>query len=143
MTPCVKLVRRLFVITSMLVILSGCSGLPLLADEVLVRPERIGHGHFFTLKLWGSTSARYRFMGARKEDGAWIVRIDPVFMGVYNQPSEISASPGDKLPLGSNPSIMVEFVEITPTQLVVRALSVHNQYREDQRQIIEHGQGRP
>lgn len=105
---------------------AGCVRRPLLTPEVDVRPNLVAYGAHFSVRLYGAEVGDYRFMGAVPgPDGMWIVRIDPVLLGVWNQPASIAVRQGEVLPLGPAPSVMVQFVEITSSQLILRATEVH------------------
>lgn len=120
------MMRKLILLLA-LCLLTGCSyRLPVYVPDVQIRPSRVGHGAHFSVRLWGAEIADYAFMGASQQpDGAWLVRIDPVFLGMIRQASSITVREGDILPLGPGPAVLVEFVALGPTEIQLRAVGVH------------------
>jgi hypothetical protein len=118
---------RSIIVLITLLLLNGCTyRLPVYTPDLLVLPEVVTHGGHFSIRLWGAEVADYRFMGAVKQpDGKWTVRLDPVWLGLVSQESNVTVRQGEILPLGSGPSVFVEFVSITATQLTLRAVDVH------------------
>jgi hypothetical protein len=110
-----------------LLFLTGCTyRLPLYTPEVLVRPGVVGHAAHVSVRFWGAEVADYRFMGAvQQPDGAWVVRLDPVWMGIFSQESNMTVREGEILPLGPGPAVRVQFVSISATELTLRAVDVH------------------
>lgn len=109
-----------------LMLLTGCTyQLPVYTPEIMVRPEVVGHGAHFSLRLWGAEIVDYAFLGAtQRPDGSWSVRLDPVLLGLFNQESLVTVREGDILPLGPGPAILVKFLSISPTELKLRAVGV-------------------
>ncbi len=119
--------RILIALVLGVVLTAACSPRPLVAPEVLVRPGVVGLGSQVSVRLYGAEIANYRFMGAVPiSDGIWIVRLDPVRLGMQLEPAQVGVRTGDIVPLGENPAVQVEFVTINPTELVLRAVSVHS-----------------
>ncbi|HEY3367490.1 MAG TPA: hypothetical protein VGK74_20735 [Symbiobacteriaceae bacterium] len=107
-------------------LLSGCRPQPLYTPEVQVRPESIGYGAHFAVRLYGGAIARYRFLGASQgPDGVWTVRIAPLDLGFWTQSAEFTVRTGDALPLGPDPAVLVAFQEIHPTRLTLHAVKVY------------------
>lgn len=107
-------------------LLSGCTyHRPLLPPETDLRPKVVGYGAHFSVRIYSAEIADYRFMGAVPgPDGSWLVRIDPVYLGIWNQPAQVAARPGDILPLGPTPSVLVQFEAINTSQLVLKAVGI-------------------
>ena len=117
---------RLAFLLTILLIATGCRPMELQTPEVLVRPDSVGIGGRFTVRMYGTTIAAYRFMGAKQEpDMSWLLRVDPVKFGLFTSPTELRLKVGDTLPLGHDPSVLVEFLEIEPSRLSLRALSIY------------------
>lgn len=113
-----------------LLCLSGC-GRQVLVPEVQVRPNVVGFGSHFSVRLYGAEISDYRFMGALPAPGGgWHVRIDPVYLGLWNQPAQLYVREGDILPLGTNPSVLVQFELIRTSELRLRAVEVYRPHEE-------------
>lgn len=118
--------RTLLSLCLVFLLTTGCRAQELYTPAVQVRPESVGYGSLFSVRLYGAVITNYRFMGARQgQDGTWTVRIDPVQLRMFTQPAEFTVRPGDILPLGPDPSILVRFSDIQPTRLMLTAVAVY------------------
>ncbi|HYG58437.1 MAG TPA: hypothetical protein VD902_10290 [Symbiobacteriaceae bacterium] len=105
-------------------LLAGCQPQALNTPEVSVHPESAGLGSDFSIHLYGAQIADYRFMGAREgPDGLWTVRLDPSFLlGLFFNPAEFTVRKGDMVPMGPDPSVLIEIVEVEATRIKLRAV---------------------
>jgi hypothetical protein len=108
-----------------LLLTAGCARWPMYAPEFAVLPATVNYGSAISVRLYGAEICDYRFMGAVPgPDGSWIVRMDPMFGGIFSVPAHLAVRKGDVLGLGPGPVVMVQFVEVASSRLVLRAVAV-------------------
>lgn len=113
-------------------LLTGCHHIPLYTPEVDVVPRTVGLAGRFTVNLYGSKIVAYAFLGAVNrmngegdgDLGEWQVHLLPQAFGRPAATSTFTVHEGEVIPLGPNPSVLVRFNRITPTQLQLDPVGV-------------------